>query len=93
MKKLIILLFISFVSCNQDNKDEVVKDEVIKEINSSQIPAVVMGKIYKYIRAMINNPHPKGTKKYKKWNKVILILLFIGVVLGFVIKSIKNIYY
>ena len=47
MKKLIILLFISFVSCNQDNKDEVVKDEVIKEINSSQIPAVVMGKIYK----------------------------------------------
>ena len=50
-------------------------------------------KIYKYIRAMINNPHPKGTKKYKKWNKVILILLFIGVVLGFVIKSIKNIYY
>ena len=47
MKKLIILLFISFVSCNQDNKDEVIKDEVIKEINSSQIPAVVMGKIYK----------------------------------------------
>jgi hypothetical protein len=46
MKKLIILLFISFVSCNQDNKDEVIKDEVIKEINSSQIPAVVMGKIY-----------------------------------------------
>ncbi len=47
MKKLILLLFISFISCNQDNKDEVVKDEVIKEINSSQIPAVVMGKIYK----------------------------------------------
>ena len=46
MKKLIILLFISFVSCNHDNKDEVVKNEVIKEINSSQIPAVVMGKIY-----------------------------------------------
>jgi len=50
-------------------------------------------KIYKYIRAMINNPHPKGTKKYKKWNKVILILLIIGIVMGFVIKSIKNIYY
>jgi len=50
-------------------------------------------KIYKYIRVMINNPHPKGTKKYKKWNKVILILLIIGIVMGFVIKSIKNIYY
>jgi hypothetical protein len=42
---------------------------------------------------MISNPHPKGTNQYKKWNKVILILLFVGVVLGFVIKSIKNIYF
>jgi len=42
---------------------------------------------------MINNPHPKGTNQYKKWNKVILILLFVGVLLGFVIKSIKNIYF
>jgi len=42
VKKLILLLFIPFVSCNQD-----IKNEVTKEINSSQIPAVVMGKIYK----------------------------------------------
>ena len=38
MKKLILLLFIPFFSCNQDIKNE---------INSSQITAVVMGKIDK----------------------------------------------
>ena len=43
MKKLILLLlFIPFLSCNQN-----IKYEVTKEINSSQIPAVVMGKIDK----------------------------------------------
>jgi CubicO group peptidase (beta-lactamase class C family) len=43
MKKLILLLlFIPFLSCNQD-----IKNKVTKEINSSQIPAVVMGKIDK----------------------------------------------
>ena len=43
MKKLIILiLLIPLASCNQD-----FKSEVAKEIKSSQIPAVVMGKIYK----------------------------------------------
>ena len=46
-----------------------------------------------YIRAMINNPHPKGTNQYKRWNKVILTLLVLGIVLGFIIKSIKNIYF
>ena len=43
MKKLILLLlFIPFLSCNQD-----IKNKVNKEINTSQIPAVVMGKIDK----------------------------------------------
>ena len=43
MKKLILLLlFIPFLSCNQD-----ITNKVTKEINSSQIPAVVMGKIDK----------------------------------------------
>ena len=43
MKKLIILiLLIPLASCNQN-----FKSEVAKEIKSSQIPAVVMGKIYK----------------------------------------------
>ena len=43
MKKLIILiLLIPLASSNQD-----FKSEVAKEIKSSQIPAVVMGKIYK----------------------------------------------
>ena len=43
MKQLIILiLLIPLASCNQD-----FKSEVAKEIKSSQIPAVVMGKIYK----------------------------------------------
>ena len=43
MKKLILLLlFIPFLSCNQD-----IINKVTKEINSSQIPAVVMGKIDK----------------------------------------------
>ena len=43
MKQLIILiLLIPLASCNQN-----FKSEVAKEIKSSQIPAVVMGKIYK----------------------------------------------
>ena len=43
MKKLtLLLLFIPFLSCNQD-----IKNKVNKEINTSQIPAVVMGKIDK----------------------------------------------
>ena len=43
MKQLIILILsIQLASCNQD-----FKSEVAKEIKSSQIPAVVMGKIYK----------------------------------------------
>ena len=40
---------------------------------------------------MINNPHPKGSKEYKNWNKVIVILLIVGVTIGFVVKSIKHI--
>jgi len=42
---------------------------------------------------VINNPHPKGTKEYKKWNKVIVVLIIVGVILGFVLKSIKNLYF
>ena len=41
---------------------------------------------------MINNPHPNGTKEYRKWNKVIITLVVVGVILGFVLKSIKNLY-
>ena len=40
---------------------------------------------------MINNPHPKGSKEYKNWNNVIIILVIIGVIIGFVVKSIKHI--
>ena len=42
---------------------------------------------------MINNPHPKGTKEHKKWNRVIIVLLLVGVTLGFIFKSIKNLYF
>jgi len=42
---------------------------------------------------MINNPHPKGTKEHRKWNKVIITLVVVGVILGFVLKSIKNLYF
>ena len=39
---------------------------------------------------MINNHHPKGSKEYKNWNKVIVMLLVVGVIIGFVVKSIKT---
>jgi len=42
---------------------------------------------------MLKNPHPEGTKQYKQWNKVIVILVFLGIVLGFVIRSIQNKYF
>ena len=69
-----------------------------KEIeNSDDIELNVLSKfldnnIYKFEK-MINNPHPKGTKEHKKWNRVIIVLLLVGVTLGFVFKSIKNLYF
>ena len=42
---------------------------------------------------MINNPHTKGTKEYKKWNRVIIVLLLIGITLDVVFNSLKNLYF
>ena len=42
MKKLILLLFIPLISYSQD-----IKNTLLQEINLSQIPSVVMGKINK----------------------------------------------
>ena len=46
MKKLTLTLLILFISCQSDNKNEF-KNKVISEIKKTDIPAVVMGKIYK----------------------------------------------
>ena len=46
MKKLTLTLLTLFISCQSDNKNEF-KNKVISEIKKTDIPAVVMGKIYK----------------------------------------------
>ena len=46
MKKLALTIFVLFISCQSDNKNEF-ENKVISEIKKTDIPAVVMGKIYK----------------------------------------------
>lgn len=46
MKKISLSLFFIFISCHS-NRSDVFKKEVMSEIIKTEIPAVVMGKIYK----------------------------------------------
>jgi len=41
---------------------------------------------------MLKNPHPKGTKEYKNWNRVVVLSVFIGIILGFVARTIHKKY-